>query len=59
VHLLGFIIKTFVTMHGHMNVKLRRILIPETVDFSNPKIRMKPTKGIKINFFNYLLPQID
>jgi len=46
-------------MHGHMNVKLRRILIPETVDFSNPKIRMKPTKGIKINFFNYLLPQID
>jgi len=21
VHLVGFIIKTFVTMHGHMNVK--------------------------------------
>jgi len=22
VHLIGFIIKKFVTMHGHMNVKL-------------------------------------
>jgi len=24
VHLVGFIIKKFVTMHGHMNVKRRR-----------------------------------
>ena len=25
VHLVGFIIKKFVTMHGHMNVKLLRV----------------------------------
>jgi len=28
VHLVGFIIKKFVTMHGHMNVKLYQAVIP-------------------------------
>jgi len=27
VHIVGFIIKKFVTMHGHMNVKLTRPLL--------------------------------
>jgi hypothetical protein len=27
VHLVGFIVKKFVTMHGHMNVKLKDILL--------------------------------
>ena len=29
VHLVGFIIKKFVTMHGHMNVKKGLVLIWE------------------------------
>jgi len=29
MHLVGFIIKKFVTMHGHMNVKL--IIIPSVL----------------------------
>jgi hypothetical protein len=39
VHLVGFIIKKFVTMHGHMNVKLRKPVIVI------PKLR---------NYFEYL-----
>jgi hypothetical protein len=27
VHLVGFIIKQFVTMHGHMNVKKKTVLL--------------------------------
>jgi hypothetical protein len=27
VHLIGFIIKKFVTMHGHMNVKFIQIIV--------------------------------
>jgi len=28
VHLLGFITKKFVTMHGHMNIKYTRARLP-------------------------------
>jgi len=30
VHVVGFIIKKFVTMHGHMNVKFRYMFRPHT-----------------------------
>jgi hypothetical protein len=31
VHLVGFIIKKFVTMHGHMNVKYLKMIQPDIV----------------------------
>jgi len=39
VHLVGFITKKFVTMHGHMNVKyLRTHLHCIALDFTEPAI---------------------
>jgi len=33
VHLVGFITKTFVTMHGHMNVK-KKIFVPKSETYT-------------------------
>jgi hypothetical protein len=37
VHLVGFIIKKFVTMHGHMNVEVRIVFFPLSLLAPQPK----------------------
>jgi len=39
VHLVGFITKKFITMHGHMNVKFHSVLYP--IKLMNWKVAVK------------------
>jgi hypothetical protein len=38
VHLVGFIIKKFVTMHGHMNVKFQNYEFMPSISFQKAKL---------------------
>jgi hypothetical protein len=42
VHLVGFIIRKLVTMHGHMNVKYITISVPISSFFNNVKSTQRP-----------------
>jgi len=39
VHLVGFIIRKLITMHGHMNVKLSRCTVTWTSDCHDARSR--------------------
>jgi len=45
VHLVGFIIKKFVTMHSHMNVKKSPVITLHTIRFHNSIYTFCP-KGV-------------
>jgi len=48
LHLVGFITKKFVTMHGHMNVKLH---LPSKISWTNP---FHHTSSFRILYFSLI-----
>jgi len=53
VPLVGFIIKIFVTMHGHMNVKFA-VLLPELVTPLTESTDLSPHQSARAQFLSTL-----
>ena len=51
VHLVGLIIKKFITMHGHMNVKKVKVCIQHHVRINNPNVLSQP-HNVKVFYVN-------